>query len=55
MEEYQKEIWAAELKKCQDSPYYLFTNYIRIGNEKATTFLTEQEFNDLFKHYINGK
>lgn len=37
-----------EYKKCIDSPYYFYTNYATINGTKATTNLTEQEFNNQF-------
>lgn len=47
----QKQYWDKEILKCKESPYYLFTNYITVNNEKAETFLTEEEFNNIFKSY----
>ena len=41
-----------ELIKCMESPYYFFTNHIRFNNELVHTFLTEEEFNKVFKSYI---
>jgi hypothetical protein len=38
-----------ELEKCKESPYYYFTNYYIINGEKATTRLTEKEFNKAVK------
>lgn len=49
------EKWLDELQKCMDSPYYLFTNYITVNNEKVKTFLTEKEFNTIFYSYVNNK
>jgi hypothetical protein len=45
----------AELQKCVESPYYFFTNHIRINGELVHTFLTEEEFNLIFKQWTNGK
>lgn len=39
-----------EIKKCTDSPYYFYTTYFMVNGEKATTRLSEEEFNRLFKH-----
>lgn len=45
-----------ELQKCIDSPYYFFTTYFRIDGELTHTFLSEEEFNFIFKRIIsNGK
>lgn len=44
-----------EYQKCM-SPYYFFTTYIRVNNEPAHTFLTEEEFNLIFSQLVkNGK
>lgn len=47
----QQQYWDKELVKCKESPYYFFTNYLTVNNEKLETFLTEEEFNKLFKQY----
>lgn len=39
----------AEFEKCKQSPYYLYTNYFTVNGEKATTRLSEEDFNKLFK------
>lgn len=48
-----------ELQKCIDSPYYFFTTYLRVNGELIHTYLTEQEFNLIYKQSIkkiaNGK
>lgn len=44
--------WEEEMQKCNTSPYYFYTNYIVVetpeGPKKATTCLTEEEFNKQF-------
>lgn len=37
-----------ELDKCKQSPYYFYTNYWTINGQKATTMLSEEEFNKIF-------
>lgn len=58
-DEYQhqnnEEYWKKEIQKCEESPYYLFTNHLRVNGEKIYTFLTEEEFNNLIKKYKNGE
>lgn len=34
-----------EYKKCRDNPYYFYNTYYMIGTMKATTNLSEEEFN----------
>lgn len=55
-DEYQQQrstdlFWKKEIEKCKESPYYFFTTYFRIDNRKVETFLTESEFNEIFKSY----
>lgn len=38
-----------EIDRCIDSAYYFYTNYLTFNNKKATTRLTEKEFNEYFK------
>ena len=38
-----------ELERCKSSPYYFYTHYIKINGKKATTNLSEKEFNERFK------
>jgi hypothetical protein len=38
-----------ELKKCQESPYYFFTNYFLVDGKKPTVRMTEEEFNSFAK------
>lgn len=45
--------WKEEIDKCANSPYYYFTNYCTFNGEKATTLLTEEEFNKEFFYYKN--
>ena len=45
----KKTDWEAEYAKCKASPYYFYTNYITFDGEKATTHLTEEEFNQYIK------
>ncbi len=54
MEKLNKDYWLKEMEKCKQSSYYFFTNHIQIKGEKLQTFLTEEEFNNLFKEYGRG-
>lgn len=38
-----------EYNKCKSSPYYFFTHYWKVNGKPATTPMTEEEFNKLFK------
>ncbi len=43
-----KEHWDDELEKCKASPYYFYTNYYTtVNGDKATTRLSEEEFNKM--------
>ena len=55
VEEHQKELWEIEIQKCKESPYYFFTKYVRVNNDPVETWLTEEEFNSIFKHYGTTK
>ena len=41
--------WQEELDKCLKSPYYFYTNYVKVqskdGVVNATTLLSEEDFN----------
>jgi len=41
-----------ELIKCIESPYHFFTTYILVNGEPIHTYLTEEEFNKIFKYYV---
>lgn len=41
---YQRE----EFRRCKESHWYFYTNYVMIDGKKATTELTEEEFNKTF-------
>ncbi len=41
--------WKEEMDKCIESPYYFYTTYFMVDGKKATTFLSEEEFNKSFK------
>ena len=41
-----------ELQKCIESQYHFFTNHIRIDGERVHTYLTEEEFNKVFKGLV---
>jgi hypothetical protein len=48
-----------EILKCQESPYYFATKYLKIENHKRekvpfATPLSEEEFNKMFKELQNG-
>ena len=51
--------WEEEMKKCSASPYYFYTNYVIVqtpeGPQKATTNLTEENFNKLVQKYDNSR
>lgn len=51
----QEEYWLSELKKCEENPYYFFTTYVTVDNRPVETYLTEKEFNNLWKKWNNGK
>lgn len=38
-----------EFEKCKQNPYYFYTKYFTVNGKKATTSLSEEEFNELFK------
>lgn len=40
--------WIVEYKKCIESPYHFYTNYIVINGKNTETHLTESEFNEYF-------
>lgn len=51
-----------EILKCQQSPYYFATKYLKVKNTPYSddivdfyTPLSEEEFNKLFKELENGK
>jgi hypothetical protein len=49
-----------EILKCQQSPYYFATNYIKVEDYRGNlisfkTPLSEEEFNKMFKDLKNGK
>lgn len=46
--------WIDELKKCQDSPYYFYTNYVLVNGKKPETWLTQQQFDDLYEKFKSG-
>lgn len=48
----QEKFWAAEVKKCIESPYYYATKYLTINGKLFTTRLSESEFNNYFKKVI---
>lgn len=50
-----EEYWKKEIKKCEESPYYFFTNYITINNQKVETFLNEKEFNEIIKKWLKNQ
>lgn len=39
----------AEFEKCKASPYYFYTNHFMVNGKKATTPLSEEDFNSIFK------
>lgn len=41
--------WMEEMRKCKDSPYYLFTTYMVIDGKPCTTHLDEEQFNKWIK------
>lgn len=43
-----------EMGKCKNSPYYFYTNYFMVDGEKATTHLSEKDFNEQWKHFENN-
>jgi hypothetical protein len=50
-----EEYWKKEMKKCEKSPYYFFTNYITVNNRKFETFLKEKEFNEMIKKWLKNQ
>lgn len=44
-----------EIKKCTNSPYYYMTRYFTINNNRFTTSMSEEEFNDFFYKQIVDK
>lgn len=44
----QQEI-ESDMDKCKNNPYYFFTNYLTVDGKKATTHLSESEFNEMFE------
>ena len=40
----------SEFKKCKESPYYFFKNYVLVDGKPPTIKETEQEFNEKFKN-----
>lgn len=40
-----------EFEKCKNSIYYFATKYLTINNKPFSTYLTEDEFNNLIKNY----
>ncbi len=39
-----------EMDKCKNNPYYFFTTYFIVNGKKATTILSEKEFNKIFNN-----
>ena len=37
-----------EIKKCQESPYYFATTYLKVNNKPFITPLSERQFNQYF-------
>lgn len=44
-----KDIVKVEIARCNRSPYYFATKYLRINGKPFTTLLSEKEFN---KHFL---
>jgi hypothetical protein len=49
-----------EILRCQESPYYFATKYIKVKNHKGemvnfTTPLSEEKFNEMFKELQNER
>lgn len=40
-----------ELIKCRENPYYFATKYLKIQGKPFTTYLNENQFNELIKKY----
>jgi len=40
-----------ELIKCRENPYYFATKYLKIQGKPFTTYLNEDQFNELIKKY----
>ena len=38
-----------ELRRCKESPWYFYTNYLTIDGKKGKTMMTEDEFNSAIK------
>jgi hypothetical protein len=44
----QKAFWKEEERKCNESPYYFYTTYLKIDGEPPHTMLSEEEFDKIF-------
>ena len=38
-----------EMEKCKNNPYYFYTTYITIDGKKPEVWMSEEDFNGLFK------
>lgn len=45
------ENWTEGYNKCKKNPYYFATKYLKIQGKPFTTYLNENQFNELIKKY----
>lgn len=46
--------WERELEKCKSSMYYFATTYLKVNEKPFTTLLSEEDFNNTFKHTFHN-
>lgn len=54
MKEPAEQNWQDEIKKCQASPYYYATTYLKVNGMPFTTLLSEEEFNKMFNRFTQN-